>query len=187
MNKEICWEVKFDLLSPLHIGSGYGHQTQVDSTLVYWPDKDGRRTVPASSLKGVLRSDWDNNCLSADEVFGTSNMESRVRFSNGEITNCTLSHRSRIRIDLDTLVVAEHALFKEEIIESGNIIFQIVFPDDLKLKNCLCIALKNLDALGSGKSIGRGRVKLMEIREFQRGGVSSEGACHVEIVRACHD
>lgn len=129
--------------------------------------ENGRMILPASSIKGVVRSRVEAiakylNICDAENVvgsiFGNNDMRGNVYFED-VILDLAPKCQARIRLNYFTGSVKSRALFNEEPL-SGNI--KIVIKADIDYKECalILLALRDLGLglynIGSGSAIGRG-------------------------------
>ena len=142
--------------------------------------ENGRFIVPGSSIKGVLRGQIDRIApyFSAEDVpihlLGRMSEEKdngvagKVRFSDGLLSNARRTVTTRVRIDRFTGGTMHRGLFSEESVD-GTLEFEIRVPAGCDAGcGLIAFALRDLGLgliqLGSGNSIGRGRLENMEVR-----------------------
>lgn len=142
--------------------------------------ENGRYIVPGSSIKGVLRSqisqiapyfpaEAEVVCLLGRMNEGTDNgIAGKARFSDGILSNSRQTVTTRVRIDRFTGGTMHRGLFSEESVD-GTLKFEIRVPDGYDVGcGLIAFALRDLGlglfSLGSGSSIGRGRLETMEVR-----------------------
>lgn len=116
--KRICLRVDGLLASPLLVGSGKCHETDMDVIL----DAYGRPFVPGSSLAGALREYLTvvAGKAKADELFGVleSGRQSRIIVYDAELKDYRLSVRDGVKLDLYK-TAEDQAKYDVQVVEAG--------------------------------------------------------------------
>lgn len=147
--------------------------------------ENGRLIVPGSSIKGALRSQiyriapYFSVEAAAEHLLGRmsdgldNGVAGKARFSDGVLSNAQQSITTRVRIDRFTGGAINRGLFSEESV-AGTLEFEIRVPAGYDAGcGLIAFALRDLGLgliqLGSGNSIGRGRLENMEVRIHRKG------------------
>ena len=151
----------------------------------------GKPVIPGSSIKGVVRARaaliarWKNwPAEEVDRIFGRESgpedngVAGKVLFEDAYLSPDRTQKISRIRINRFTAGVIRGGLFTEEPVCS-KLQLRITAPAECKLGcGLLVYALRDLAlglySLGSGASIGRGRITVETIRIEVPGGKTAE-------------
>lgn len=146
--------------------------------------ENGSFIVPGAAVKGVLRSQISRIApyfsAEAEAVHLLGRMSDgldngvagKARFSDGILLNAQQTVTTRVRINRFTGGAMNRCLFSEESV-AGTLEFEIRIPDGYDAGcGLIAFALRDLGLglvqLGSGSSIGRGRLENMQVR-IQRG------------------
>ncbi|MBZ4663747.1 MAG: hypothetical protein JG776_1462 [Caloramator sp.] len=180
--KKITYNIKLEILTPLHISNGVEEDGFIDSYIVKEvKGKEKIPYIPASSIKGKVRDNFytilntyhgkEKAELITNRIFGSEGYNpSKIYFEdlkcNGEVKT---SIRFGNAIDRYTKHAKDKALKSIEILEDGNFLgtVKVFLQDDLvEYKDYLEMAFRMIESLGGNKSRGLGRVKIsLEKRE----------------------
>lgn len=142
--------------------------------------ESGRAIAPGSSLKGAIRGQMARICTffgyrpaDLERLFGHENRRDVggtagvLRFSDGTLTDEKIVSTPRIRINRLTGGIMPTALFTDESV-AASLKFEIRIPADRSAGCALLLyALRDLGLglyeLGSGTSVGRGRLESLHV------------------------
>ncbi|MDU1350323.1 RAMP superfamily CRISPR-associated protein [uncultured Clostridium sp.] len=166
------YKIEINLKSPMLIKSGTNDF--VNSSYI---KKKDRPFIPGSTLKGVVRSNFNSivdteNCKKVNcnctvcSIFGSSGFNpARIYFSDLELVDKEPSVSIRFHNSINRYLrkSKDDALFSEEVIEKGKFkgSCEVYFNErTIKYKKELLIAIKMIENIGSSKSRGYGFVDI---------------------------
>ncbi|MDC0949044.1 RAMP superfamily CRISPR-associated protein [Gammaproteobacteria bacterium] len=170
--RRIELKLRWQLLSPMRIGTGDDVQIEEKTVALMATDNDGVPYLPASTLRGSLRASAGS---AADTLFGEINVKGGGQMGAVWVYDAHSVERdikpltnSRTAIDAVTRTAANHQLFSYEVAPAGTTLDSMVLveaaqePIPASLLSALSTAIQEGEArvLGGGKGVGHGRVSV---------------------------
>jgi len=176
-------------VSTFHIGSGANFSLTSDSPILR--DQNGRPYLPATSLKGVIRSHLEAEFPGLDRLFGVAEKEngsalSRITvYDATSVTSPGTEVRDHVRIKPEWAAAADGGKFDQEVSGPATLKFHLIYEGGSKDDAELCAIQEAVRALqageltcGANSSRGYGRLTLAETRyiSFQRSEIAGLSA-----------
>ena len=161
MNK--IYKVIIESLTPLNIGSGNKSSGLVKSMTI--KDSFGKPFIPASTIKGLIKKNYRYLNDNYEEVFGKGGYSpSNIIVDDFKLCTEKNEYYNNVRfgnaIDRFRKVSKDKALYSREVVSGKFEGYVTLINLSNTIEDEIKVAIKMIKEIGSGKSIGYGKVKV---------------------------